>query len=64
MGEGVAAALGRAEREPQFRARSVRSLRGLIGARQMHGARQAIQENGGGFPVIEEGALAVHIPSK
>lgn len=64
MGEGLVAALGRGERDTQFRARSVRSFRGQIGVRQIHGARHAIQENGGGLPVIEEAALAVHIQSK
>jgi acetyl-CoA acetyltransferase len=39
-------------------------LRGEADARQVRGARHAIQENGGGFLGIEEGALAVHILSK
>ena len=36
-------------------------LRGEAGARQVQGARHAIQENGGGLIGIEEGAVAVHI---
>ncbi|MFC6310668.1 thiolase family protein [Paraburkholderia dipogonis] len=39
-------------------------LRGEAGSRQVPGARHAIQENGGGFLGIEEGALAVHILSR
>ncbi|QQX89354.1 thiolase family protein (plasmid) [Cupriavidus necator] len=42
----------------------VTQLRGEAGARQVLGARHAIQENGGGFQGIEEAALAVHILSK
>lgn len=39
----------------------VSQLRGEAGARQVDGARHAIQENGGGFAGIEEAAVAVHI---
>lgn len=39
-------------------------LRGEAGARQVEGARHAIQENGGGLVGIEEAAVAVHILSK
>ncbi len=39
-------------------------LRGEAGARQVVGARHAIQENGGGMQGVEEAALAVHILSK
>ncbi|CAI8794341.1 Acetyl-CoA acetyltransferase [Pseudomonas jessenii] len=39
-------------------------LRGEAGARQVQGARHAIQENGGGLIGIEEGAVAVHILSR
>jgi len=39
----------------------VTQLRGEAGARQVAGARHAIQENGGGFLGIEEAAVAVHI---
>jgi acetyl-CoA acetyltransferase len=42
----------------------VMQLRGEAGARQVHGARHAIQENGGGLQGVEEAALAVHILSK
>ncbi|MBN3791612.1 thiolase family protein [Burkholderia sp. Ac-20353] len=42
----------------------VTQLRGEAGARQVWGARHAIQENGGGLQGIEEAALAVHILSK
>ncbi len=42
----------------------VTQLRGEAGARQVEGARHAIQENGGGLQGIEEAALAVHILSK
>jgi len=42
----------------------VTQLRGEAGARQVRGARHAIQENGGGLQGIEEAALAVHILSK
>jgi len=39
----------------------VTQLRGEAGARQVKGARHAIQENGGGLVGIEEGAVAVNI---
>ena len=39
-------------------------LRGEAGARQVAGARHAIQENGGGLLGVEEAALAIHILSK
>lgn len=39
-------------------------LRGEAGARQVRGARHAIQENDGGFHGIEEAAVAIHILSK
>lgn len=39
----------------------VTQLRGEAGARQVHGARHAIQENGGGLVGVEEGAVAIHI---
>ncbi|CAG2153955.1 thiolase family protein [Cupriavidus numazuensis] len=42
----------------------VTQLRGEAGARQVQGARHAIQENGGGMQGIEEAALAVHILSR
>lgn len=42
----------------------VTQLRGEAGARQVEGARHAIQENGGGLQGVEEAALAVHILSK
>jgi acetyl-CoA acetyltransferase len=42
----------------------VTQLRGEAGARQVEGARHAIQENGGGMQGIEEAALAIHILSK
>lgn len=42
----------------------VTQLRGEAGARQVQGARHAIQENGGGSQGIEEAALAIHILSK
>ena len=42
----------------------VTQLRGEAGARQVAGARHAIQENGGGLQGIEEAALAVHVLSK
>ncbi|KVC57408.1 thiolase family protein [Burkholderia pseudomultivorans] len=42
----------------------VTQLRGEAGARQVQGARHAIQENGGGLQGIEEAALAIHILSK
>jgi acetyl-CoA acetyltransferase len=42
----------------------VAQLRGEAGARQVDGARHAIQENGGGLQGIEEAALAIHILSR
>lgn len=42
----------------------VTQLRGEAGARQVEGARHAIQENGGGFSGFEEAAVAVHILTK
>ncbi|KVZ28715.1 thiolase [Burkholderia cepacia] len=42
----------------------VTQLRGEAGARQVDGARHAIQENGGGLQGIEEAALAIHILSR
>lgn len=42
----------------------VTQLRGEAGARQVDGARHAIQENGGGLQGIEEAAVAIHILSK
>ena len=42
----------------------VTHLRGEAGARQVEGARFAIQENGGGLIGVEEGAVAVHILTK
>ncbi|HEV2598873.1 thiolase family protein [Sphingopyxis sp.] len=39
-------------------------LRGEAGARQVEGARHAIQENGGGLLGIEEAAIAIHILSR
>jgi acetyl-CoA acetyltransferase len=42
----------------------VAQLRGEAGARQVAGARHAIQENGGGLQGIEEAAVAIHILSK
>ena len=42
----------------------VTQLRGEAGARQVPGARHAIQENGGGMVGVEEAAVAVHILSK
>jgi acetyl-CoA acetyltransferase len=42
----------------------VTQLRGEAGVRQVHGARHAIQENGGGLQGVEEAALAIHILSK
>jgi acetyl-CoA acetyltransferase len=42
----------------------VTQLRGEAGARQVDGARHAIQENGGGLLGVEEAALAIHILSK
>ena len=42
----------------------VTQLRGEAGERQVHGACNAIQENGGGMQGIEEAAVAIHILSK
>lgn len=42
----------------------VTQLRGEAGARQVIGARHAIQENGGGNIGVEEAAVAIHILSK
>ncbi len=42
----------------------VSQLRGEAGARQVAGARHAIQENGGGLQGVEEAAVAIHILSK
>ena len=42
----------------------VTQLRGEAGARQVEGARHAIQENGGGLQGIEEAAVVIHILSK
>jgi acetyl-CoA acetyltransferase len=42
----------------------VTQLRGEAGARQVQGARHAIQENGGGLQGVEEAALAIHILSR
>ena len=42
----------------------VTQLRGEAGQRQVPGARNAIQENGGGMQGIEEAAVAIHILSK
>jgi acetyl-CoA acetyltransferase len=42
----------------------VTQLRGEAGARQVPGARNAIQENGGGMVGVEEAAVAVHILCK
>jgi acetyl-CoA acetyltransferase len=42
----------------------VTQLRGEAGARQVRGARHAIQENGGGLQGVEEAAVAIHILSK
>ncbi len=39
----------------------VTQLRGEAGERQVEGARNAIQENGGGMQGIEEAAVAIHI---
>ncbi|MBA5604253.1 thiolase family protein [Duganella sp. FT3S] len=39
----------------------VTQLRGEAGARQVQGARHAIQENGGGLIGVEEGSVAIHI---
>ena len=42
----------------------VTQLRGEAGARQVDGARHAIQENGGGLQGVEEAALAIRILSR
>jgi acetyl-CoA acetyltransferase len=42
----------------------VTQLRGEAGARQVQGARHAIQENGGGLQGVEEAVVAIHILSK
>ena len=42
----------------------VTQLRGEAGARQVDGARHAIQENGGGMQGVEEAAVAIHILSR
>jgi acetyl-CoA acetyltransferase len=42
----------------------VAQLRGEAGARQVEGARHAIQENGGGLQGVAEAAVAVHILSR
>ncbi len=42
----------------------VTQLRGEAGARQVAGARHAIQENGGSMQGVEEAAVAIHILSK
>lgn len=42
----------------------VTQLRGEAGARQVEGARHAIQENGGGMLGVEEAAVAIHILSR
>ncbi len=42
----------------------VSQLRGEAGARQVEGARHAIQENGGGLQGVEEAAVAIHILSR
>jgi acetyl-CoA acetyltransferase len=42
----------------------VAQLRGEGGARQVAGARHAIQENGGGMQGVEEAAVAIHILSR
>jgi acetyl-CoA acetyltransferase len=42
----------------------VTQLRGEAGERQVEGARNAIQENGGGLQGIEEAAVAIHILSR
>lgn len=42
----------------------VTQLRGEAGARQVEGARTAMQENGGGMQGVEEAAVAIHILSK
>lgn len=42
----------------------VTQLRGEAGARQVEGARHAMQENGGGMQGVEEAAVAIHILSR
>ena len=42
----------------------VTQLRGGAGARQVQGARIALQENGGGFMDVEEGAVVVSISQR
>ncbi len=42
----------------------VTQLRAEAGERQVQGARNAIQENGGGMQGVEEAAVAIHILSK
>ena len=42
----------------------VTQLRGEAAERQVEGARNAIQENGGGMQGVEEAAVAIHILSK
>jgi len=42
----------------------VTQLRGEAGARQVEGARHAIQENGGGLQGVEEAVVAIHVLSK
>jgi len=42
----------------------VTQLRGEAGARQVKGARHAIQENGGGLQGVEEAVVAIHILCK
>lgn len=42
----------------------VTQLRGEAGARQVEGAKHAIQENGGGNIGVEEAAVAIHILTK
>jgi acetyl-CoA acetyltransferase len=42
----------------------VTQLRGEAGARQVEGARIALQENGGGLAGVEEAVVAVHILTK
>jgi acetyl-CoA acetyltransferase len=42
----------------------VTQLRGEAGARQVEGARHAIQENGGGMQGVEEAVVAIHILRK
>jgi acetyl-CoA acetyltransferase len=42
----------------------VTQLRGEAGARQVDGARHAVQENGGGLQGVEEAVVAVHVLAK